>query len=455
MTRIVLLAASAVTVALFGPASGDLRAQTLEEALVAAYLTNPSLEAQRASLRASDELVPQALAGYRPTLTLQSSGAIEFQDNSFGSDTITPFVNSLSIDQPIYRGGETVASVRRAEALVLTDRATLAAAEQEVLFAAATAYTDVLAAQAVLDFSEANVERLQRQLEATRDRFEVGEVTRTDVAQAEARLSGAVASRVQAAGTLLATKAEFRRVVGLEPEALERPQPLAELPPSAEAAQALAVEGNPNVVAARFAAAAAEADVAIAASELKPRVSLNGELTAAEEPSATLSDQRSASIGASLTFPLYQGGRVYARVRQTKEILRQRIDELDETRRAVLDEATDAAQAFETATAQIRSITDQVRAAEIALEGARQEALVGARTTLDVLDLEQDLFQAQVDLVGAFRDQIVASYRLKAAIGRLNVRELDLPVEPYEPEVHYRRVRGKWFGVGEPVRTAE
>ena len=452
MSRILFLAASALLC--LGPASG-LRAQTLEEALVAAYLTNPRLEAERANVRATDELVPQARAGFRPTLSLNSNAGITWQDTDFGTDTFTPFTNSLSLNQPLYRGGETTASVRRAEAVVRADRAALGAAEQQLLLDAAAAYTDVLAAQAVLDLANNNVQRLRRQLEATQDRFEVGEVTRTDVAQAEARVSQAISDQVQAAGALLATKATFRRVIGLEPQSLVRPTPLAGLPASEEEARRVAAEINPNIIAARFNATAARADVDVALSALRPRLSLNGELTNANEPTATIDNQTSASLGASLTVPLYQGGAEYARVRQTKQILRQRLDQLDETGRAVFEEVTAAAQQLETATAQIRSITDQVRAAEIALEGARQEALVGARTTLDVLDLEQDLFQAQVSLVQAARDEIVASYRLKAAIGQLTVTELDLPVEPYEAEAHYRDVRGKWFGLGQPTRTIE
>ncbi|HET6521292.1 MAG TPA: TolC family outer membrane protein [Geminicoccaceae bacterium] len=452
MSRILFLAASALLC--LGPASG-LRAQTLEEALVAAYLTNPRLEAERANVRATDELVPQARAGFRPTLSLNSNAGITWQDTDFGTDTFTPFTNSLSLNQPLYRGGETTASVRRAEAVVRADRAALGAAEQQLLLDAAAAYTDVLAAQAVLDLANNNVQRLRRQLEATQDRFEVGEVTRTDVAQAEARVSQAISDQVQAAGALLATKATFRRVIGLEPQSLVRPTPLAGLPASEEEARRVAAEINPNIIAARFNATAARADVDVALSALRPRLSLNGELTNANEPTATIDNQTSASLGASLTVPLYQGGAESARVRQTKQILRQRLDQLDETGRAVFEEVTAAAQQLETATAQIRSITDQVRAAEIALEGARQEALVGARTTLDVLDLEQDLFQAQVSLVQAARDEIVASYRLKAAIGQLTVTELDLPVEPYEAEAHYRDVRGKWFGLGQPTRTIE
>jgi TolC family type I secretion outer membrane protein len=457
VSRVVRFAASAIL--LFAPASSP-RAQTLEEALVAAYLTNPRLEGQRASTRATDELVPQALAGYRPRLTANSSYLFTFsrstsQAGGSDDDSLTPFVNSLSIDQPLYQGGETAASIRRAEALVRADRATLEAAEQDVLADAATAYTNVLAAQAVLNFAESNVERLQRQLEAARDRFEVGEVTRTDVAQAEAARAGAVADRVQAAGSLLAAKAVFRQVIGLEPSALERPVPLGELPPTEEEARELALQTNPSIIAARYNAAAARADVDIAAAALRPRLSLNGELAYAQEPSSLLEDQTSASIGASLSVPLYQGGSEYARVRQTKQVLRQRLDELDETQRAVLAEVTDAAQLLEAATAAIESFQEQVRAAEIAVEGGRQEALVGARTTLDVLDLEQALFEAQVSLVEAARDEVVASYRLKSAIGRLNVVELDLPVEPYQPEAYYRDVRNQWFGLGRPVQIPE
>jgi len=435
---------------LFGSVDG-VGAQTLEDALVAAYLTNPDLEAQRAALRATDELVAQALGGWRPTLGIDSSAAYNDFDSSAGDGDLTTLSTSLTLDQELYSGGETVAATERAERLVRLERARLHAIEQDVLLDAVAAYTNLLAAQAVLDFAGQNESRLRRQLQATSDRFEVGEVTRTDVAQADARVSGAIADRVQAEGDVDAARAEYRRVINQEPASLVVPQPLLALPANEAEAQQLAEVDNPNIVAAQFDLAAARSDVDVARSALYPRLSLRGELTYTEDPNITLDWRQDTIIGANLRVPLYQGGGEYARVRQNKQTVRQRQDDLEAVFRAVRNEVTSAWQALVTATTRIDSISAQVRANEIAVEGTRQEALVGQRTTLDVLDQEQDLFQSQVDLVQARRDQIVASFRLKAAVGELTVVGVDLPVEPYNPEAHYADVRNRWIGLGEDV----
>ena len=435
---------------LFGGAH-DVAGQTLEDALVAAYLTNPNLEAQRAALRATDELVPQALDGWRPTLGVDSGVAYNDIDSSIGGDNFTSTSNSLTLDQELYSGGETVANTERAERLVRLERARLQAIEQDVLLDAVTVYTNLLAAQAVLDFAIQNESRLTRQLQATRDRFEVGEVTRTDVAQAEARLSGATADRVQAEGALSVAEADYRRVINQEPGTLVVPQPLGALPANELEAQQLSEVANPNIVAAQFDLAAARSEVDVARSALLPRLSVRGELTYTDDPTATLEWRRDAILGANLRVPLYQGGGEYARVRQTKQTVRQRQNDLEAAFRVVRNEVTNSWESLVTATTRIDSIAAQVRASEIAVEGSRQEALVGQRTTLDVLDQENDLFQAQVDLVQARRDQIVASYRLKAAIGELTVVGIGLPVEPYESEAYYADVRNRWIGLGGDV----
>lgn len=440
----------ALGAALFGGTQAS--SQTLEDALISAYLTNPDLEAQRAALRATDELVPQALAGWRPTITVESDAiANNVETDSGGTSSFNTTRGSLTFDQELYSGGETVATTRRAEQLVRLERARLVAIEQDVLLDAVTVYTNLLAAQAVLDFAQQNESRLSRQLQATRDRFEVGEVTRTDVAQAEARLAGAVADRVRAEGELEAARADYLRVVNQAPGRLVVPEPLQILPASESAAQQIAEINNPIIIAAQFDLSAARADVDVQTSALLPRLTVSGELTYTDEPNQVLDWQRDASIGANLRVPLYQGGGEYARVRQAKQTVRQRRDDLEAAFRAVRNEVTAAWQALLTATTQIDSISAQVEANEIAVEGSRQEALVGQRTTLDVLDQESDLFQSQVDLVRARADQIIASYRVKAAVGELTVAGIDLPVEPYEPEAYYLDVRDRLIGLGESL----
>jgi TolC family type I secretion outer membrane protein len=428
-------------------------AQTIDEALVAAYLTNPDLEAQRAALRATDELVPQALSNWRPTVAIDSDATASDIDSSNGGGSLNTKRGSLALDQQIYSGGETVANTERAENLVRAERARLVAFEQNVLLDAVTVYTNLLAAEAVLDFAIQNENRLRRQLQATQDRFEVGEVTRTDVAQADARLSGAIADRVRAEGELAAAKSDYRRVINQEPGRLVVPEPLRALPASEAEAHQLAEVNNPNITVAQFDLAAARADVDVALSALLPRLSVRGELTYADEPTLTQDWQRDASIGANLTVPLYQGGGEYARVRQTKQTVRQRQDDLEAAFRAVRNEVTAAWQALLTASTAIQSISAQVRANQIAVEGARQEALVGQRTTLDVLDQESDLFQSQVNLVQARRDQIVASYRVKASVGELTVVGINLPVEPYDPNAYYLDVRSRLIGLGESLKA--
>lgn len=438
--------AAVMGVALISPASSQ--AQTLEEALVSAYLSNPEIGAQRAAVRATDELVAQALSGWRPTLQLESSVSYNDIASASGRGDFTSTSNSLTVAQNVYEGGATTANTRRAERLVRVERATLASVEQDVLLNAATAYTGLLNDLAVLELAVQNENRLRRQLRATRDRFEVGEVTRTDVAQAEASVAGAVSERVRAAGTIEASRATFRNVIDLEPESLIPPKPLENLPASEAEAQTQAESLNPNVLAAQFNLAAAKEDIDLAESALYPTLSVDGELNYTDNPSLSVSFQRSAVIAATLSVPLYQGGAEYAQIRQSKQTVQQRESDLDAVYRTVREEVTSAWQALVTARSSIESITQQVRAAEIALDGSRQEALVGQRTTLDVLDQENDLFQAEVDLVGAQRDEIVASYRLKAAVGALRANDIELPVETYDVETNYDNVRNRWFGLG-------
>ncbi len=427
------------------------QAQTLEEALVSAYLTNPEIEGQRAALRAADEFVPLALTGWRPTVRVSSSAEFTDIKSPVGDGRTDTIANSLTIDQNLFAGGETSATMRRAERLVRLERSRLTITEQDILLRAVEAYTSLLNDLAVLELAIQNENRLKRQLQATKDRFEVGEVTRTDVAQAEASLAGAVSERVRAAGTIEASKATFRNVIDLEPVSLVPPEPLKDLPASEAKAQQLAESLNPNILAGQFNLAAAKEDVTIAESALYPSLSVNGQLTYTEEPSLSVDWQRTASIGASVDVPIYQGGGEFAQIRQNKETVRQLQSDMDGAYRTVREEVTSAWQALMTARSSIDSITEQVRAAQIALDGSRQEALVGQRTTLDVLDQENDLFQAEVDLVSAQRDEIVASYRVRAAVGELTVQAIKLPVSAYDIETNYEDVRSRWFGLGEDL----
>ena len=424
-----------------------LKAETLFEALATAYATSPSLQAARAAVRSSDEGVPQALAGWRPTVSLNSSvGLQKSKTNITSEQDLVPRTYSADLSQSLYAGGRTVASTAQAKSNVLLARAQLKSAEQNVLSTGVTAFLDVLRDQARVQLTINNEIVLQRQLEATRDRFEVGEVTRTDVAQAEARLSGVVANRVDAEGDLASSRASYRQIFGVMPEALQPAPPLPNLPVTEAEALAIAEAENPSIAVALQQEAVAHHGVDDAKGRLLPTVDLTGRARRTDESSTENSDSQSYSVIASISIPLYQAGSVHALVRQSKELLNQRRIEVEEKRREVIEAASQAWARMTTTRSQISARIEAIRANEIALEGVRQEAEVGSRTTLDVLDAEQELLDSRVALVIAERDEYVAGYQLLATIGRLTALNIDLPVQTYDPERHYRKVRNKWWG---------
>jgi outer membrane protein len=427
-------------------------AQTLESALAAAYANNPGLGAVRASLRATDEQVPQALGNWRPEVEVSSdiSRADTFNDTRTGkADQMrTPRGLELNVTQSLFRGFRTQAATREARNTVLAARARLLSTEQDVLLEAATAFMDVVRDQAVVEININNEKFLKRQLEAVNDRFEVGELTRTDVSQAEARLAGATAERIQAKGDLEASRAAYRKVIGEEPGTLVQPKSSGGLPASKEDAISRAIEYHPDVIAAAFDIRAAKDNMAEIRGELLPTVELSGTLSRKFESAGNSSRVDEKSIKATLTIPLYQQGVVNSRLRAARHTVGQQRLEEDEARLEVAAAATRAGGARATARARISSFTSQVAANEIALEGVTREAAVGARTVLDVLDAERELLDARVDLIGAGRDEVVAIFQLREAIGRLTARELYLPVDFYDPDVHYREIQGRGLGGG-------
>ncbi|WP_159714970.1 TolC family outer membrane protein [Geminicoccus flavidas] len=430
--------------------AGTAEAQTLQEALANAYNTNPDLGAARAQLRATDELVSQALSGYRPQVGATASYDIVDLDTSQGDATLDSSTIGLSVTQPLYRGGGLDANLRASENTVRANRANLIVTEQQVLYDAVQAYAGVWRDRSVLDLAINNEKRLQRQLQATRDRFNVGEVARTDVAQAEARLSAAEAARVEAEGLLANSIATFRRIIAQEPEKVDQPVRPAALPANEAEAQELAA-ANPNIATAQYTLAAARDDVDVAFSRLLPQVDLRASASYADEPTTNLAWQRDASIGVQVTVPLYQGGTEYSQVRQNRQLARQRDEQLVATQRSVAETVTTAWETLQTSTSNIRSRQAQVRANQIALEGVEQEAQVGSRTVLDVLDAEQELFSSQVELVRAQANEAIAAYALLASIGQLTADRLELPVERYDAEAYYQENRSRLFGLGDPL----
>lgn len=434
-------------------ANGPVLATSIADTLVTTYLTNPELEGGRAQLRQTDELVPQALSGYRPSLFLNGGiegvqGTSKLDGADVGSANRRTKSVGVTLQQNLYAGGGTQAAVSRAENLVTAERSRLLALEQQVLLDAVGAFTSVFRDQRVLELALNNEQRLGRQLEATRDRFEVGEVARTDVAQAEARLARARADIETAKADLAASRALYQRVVGQDPQALDEPSPLRALPSSYDEAVALA-DDSPDVIAATFDLYAARDDVDVAFSDLLPSLDLQADASYADQPTVQSRWGRSAALGVNLTIPLYQGGAEFARVRETRERVRQRRDQLENAQRSIQEVVTSSWERLLAATAAIEAFRAEVRANQIALEGVEQEALVGARTVLDVLDAEQELFTSQVNLARAQATEVVASYQLKLAVGQLTVADLQLPVEPFDANAYYERQRVRLFGIAE------
>ncbi|MDP6816047.1 MAG: TolC family outer membrane protein [Alphaproteobacteria bacterium] len=428
-------------------AAAPAGAETLFDALVQAYVSNPELQARRAALRSVDEGVPQALSGWRPTVSLAGSAGLQrSRSTTTSNQSLTPRSYSLNLSQPLYSGGRTEAATRSAESDVAAARAQLATTEQQILLGGVTAFLDVLRDQARVQLTAGNESVLRRQLEATKDRFEVGEVTRTDVAQAEARLAGAIATRAAAQGDLATSRATYREVFGAPPGALQPAPPLPALPANEAEVIGIAEAENPEILAALHVEAAAAHAVDDATGRLLPSVDLVGRVLRSDETTFENNSSRADSINAEVTVPLYQAGAVHAAIRAAKETRNQRRIEVESTRRDVIESASKAWEQVESTRSQIAARSEEIRANEIALEGVRQEAEVGSRTTLDVLDAEQELLDARVALVISERNEYVAGYQLLAAVGRLTAQQIGLPVEIYDPEKHYRQIRNKWWG---------
>lgn len=444
-----LLAGPLAGLLIAGPAS----AQTLTEAFAYAYNNNPQLLAQRALLRATDETVPQALSNWRPTVNFTGqAGYSRAASAAIGTRSLfANFVNrslDLKVTEPVYRGGRTEAATRQAINNVQAARAQTLGVETTVFQAVAQGYLDVVRDQTLVEVSRNNEAVLRKQLEATRDRFRVGEVTRTDVAQAESSLAQATAQRITAEGNLENSRANFARAVGHPPGRLILPRERPVLPATRDAALSLAANDNPNVIAASFTERAARDNVDLIRGQLLPQISIVGDLNRDFAPSFSLRNSRqdTASVSAQLTMPLYEGGTLYSQTRQAQQTVGQRRSQVDDARRQAVQTATQNWETLQAGRAAIASFGTAVRAAQIALDGTQQEALVGSRTVLDVLIAEQQLFTTQSQLVTAQHDAALAEFNLAAATGRLIAPELKLPVQLYDMERHYRSVKDKLIG---------
>ncbi len=446
-----------------GLAGSEAAADTLEWALVQAYQNNPSLNAQRAALRATDENVPQALSGYRPKVSVTAQGGpnytnatqlfpvggvatnIQFAEQFFSRSVAANGTYTL------FNGFQTANRTRQAESQVDGARETLRVTEQQVLLDAATAYMNLLRDQAILDLNRRNVEVLTEQLKQTRDRFNVGEVTRTDVAQAESRLAAGRSSLLGAQSNYVTSQANYRRVIGVDPGRLAPGTPVDRLSPNVLAKAIGQGQANsPSVLAAMYGVDVAALAVKISEGVLYPNLTLTASASQGTNPAFEVARETVASVVGTLTVPIYQGGAEYSAIRQSKETLGQQRLNLDINRDQARATVVQSWGQLDAAKAQIEATTAQVNAAEIALNGVREEARVGQRTTLDVLNAQQELVNARVALVTAQHDRVVASYTLLAAVGGLSMPRLGLDVLIYDPQVHYQQVRDAWVGVRNP-----
>jgi len=429
-------------------------AETIESAMARAYNGNPLLNAQRASVRAIDENVPRALSGYRPRVTASGDIGAAVQDlyrSGWTNDKYFPRGAGVSVTQTLWNGNRIPNSVRQADAGVLAAREQLRQSEQSVLLDGATSYMDVLRDTAILNLRNNNIEVLEEQLRQTRDRFNVGEVTRTDVAQAEARLAAAQSDSSAAAGNLKASLARFRQVIGVDAKQLSPARGVdALLPKSLEAGTGLALAQHPTILAALHNVDVALLNVKVVEGELYPTVGVTGSLTHRWDLQGSNIQQNQASIVGSISVPIYEGGEVYSRVRQAKETLGQRRIEADQARDQIRANLASAWGVLEATRERINASQAQIQANEVALNGVREEAKVGQRTTLDVLNAQQELLSARVSLITAQRDRVVASYAVLSAMGRLNFAVLKLKVDEYKPATHYKQVRDKWIGLRTP-----
>ena len=439
-------------------------ADTIEAALVRAYQINPQLNAQRASVRSTDENVPQALSGYRPRVAITGSAGYQYTDTNLTSGgTPTAIVRTevhganaprsigATVTQTLFNGQQTANRTRAAESQVSGAREALRVLEQSVLLSAATIYMDYLQNAAIVEVQRSNVRVLEQTLKQTRDRFNVGEVTRTDVAQSEAQLAAGKTQLLTAEANLVTTRSNFRRIIGNEPTQLAPGSPVDRyLPGTLPGAVELGLTENPNVTAAMFGIDVNYLQVKVNEGALLPTVTLQASVQQSYEQQMTIFRTFGASAIAQVSVPVYQGGAEYALIRQSKETLAQQRLNLEQVRDQARANVATAWGQLVAGKAQVASAQSQVAAFEIALNGVREEAKAGQRTTLDVLNAQQALVNARVALVTAQHDRVVASYSVLNTIGRLSPQVLNLATTVYDPSVHYHQVRDSWMGVRTP-----
>lgn len=451
------------------PDMGSGATDTLQEALANAYLVNPDLAAARAKLRAIDEEVGVAKSGLRPTVTASADTGYANTHNditgnnpdaeaNFGpdgdivSDGVThPHGYALGLSQPLFEGFQNLNGVRQAKAQVQAGREDLREAEQTVLLAALTAYADVVRDQTIVRLRENYVAGLTKERSRTQSEFKAGEVTRTDTAQAAARLSGGIAFLNAARADLKTSRADYEKVIGHPPGKLARPPSIfRKLPASLEQAMTLSDGQNPAILSAVYEEEASLYQVNQIMGELLPRVTLEAQYQQRYELNKVLGGEERTTVVGRVAVPLYQGGGVSARVRQAKQTNTQFKRQVESARLSVHSVALANWGILQTSAAEIAAARAAVASNKVALEGTRKEQAVGHRTTLDVLNAQRELVDSEIGLVVSLRDRIVAEYSLAAAVGRLDAQSLGLSTPYYDPIEHYDDVKNKWAGLRPP-----
>ncbi|GBQ80834.1 secretion protein [Acetobacter malorum] len=443
-----------------GSGSPTFIPHTLQEALASAYLTNPTLQQARATLRATDEQVPTALAGWRPTVTgtvglSYYKGTNDYQGTADQPGYMrvydTPgYTAGLTIQQPIYSGGKTTASTHQAVNKVMAARANLISVEQQVFKNVVNAYVSVIEDEQLLQLNINNERVLQQQLRATNERFKVGEITRTDVAQAESAYASAKATRQQSEGTLQTAQATYMQIIGMAPPPnLVPPQPLVLPVKNEQTAAAMAVKNNPDVINALFTESSQKDAVAVAMAAIMPKISATAAYT--RQINQSLNHQIDENKYAMLNFniPVYQGGSEYAAVRQAKQQAQAAHREVDIQRRTAAQDAVSNWQKLVSYQAAISSNRMAIKAGTVALDGVERQAIVGTSTTLEVLQQQETLLQAQVALVQSLSNMVLASYNVASAIGRLTAADLQLSVPLYDDKAYYKAVKDRLWGLND------
>ena len=447
--KLLYLRRSAATVLLLISSSltGRAGAETLQGALAKAYLSNPTLTGARAEQRANDENVPIRKAQGRPSIgaNAQFQELVVRPSNQF----LTPHRSANvtgSIDVPIYQGGVVRNNVKAAKTRVLAGQANLRGTEASIFSQVVAAYMDVIRDSAIVSLNMANVNALGVNLQATSDRFEVGDLTRTDVAQSESRLALARSDLQRAEATLIASRENYIALVGAVPDDLQPPPQLPGLPASPELAVQVALADNPDILAAHKAREARGYDVRAAKGTVLPTISAFSQGSYTDYLTHDLQANKQVAVGATVTLPLYQGGRPAAQTRQAQALQSQAIEQEIEAERSVVAQTRSAYASWQAAAQSILSNQKAVEAANLSLEGVRAENSVGSRTILDILNAEQEALNAKVQLVSARRNAYVAAFSLLAAMGHAEAKDLNLDAGPlYNPMVNYDRVKGKWF----------